>query len=127
MTTCKTSLLVSLFAKPQELPISQLAMHVDPLHLVITDKWRPVAQLVSRRNTLPPSWCGPSYKAHYPFQLSCCTLNPRVNPQQSGPPKIFLLYMWLGFCSAVPYSDIIWKLFSYQGKADELSNMQEWS
>jgi hypothetical protein len=44
MTACKTVLLVSLLAKQQELPVFQLAMHVDPFHLVITDKWRP-AQL----------------------------------------------------------------------------------
>jgi hypothetical protein len=43
MTTYKTLLLVSLLAKSQELPISQLAMHADPFHLVITDKQRPVA------------------------------------------------------------------------------------
>jgi hypothetical protein len=44
MTACQTSLLVpllvSLLAKSQELPVSQLARHVDPFHLVITDNWR---------------------------------------------------------------------------------------
>jgi hypothetical protein len=77
MTTCKTLLLVSLLAKLQKLLVSQLAMHVDPFHLVITDKWRPGAWLFSGRNIHPPSWCGPSYKAPYPLQPSCCTLNPR--------------------------------------------------
>jgi hypothetical protein len=38
MTTCQTPLLVSLLAKSQELPVSQLAMHVNQFHLVITDK-----------------------------------------------------------------------------------------
>jgi hypothetical protein len=37
MTTCKTPLLVSLLAKLQELPVSQLAKHVNLFHLVITD------------------------------------------------------------------------------------------
>jgi hypothetical protein len=32
MTTCKTPLIVSLLAKSQELPASQLAMHVDPFY-----------------------------------------------------------------------------------------------
>jgi hypothetical protein len=45
MTACQTpllvSLLVSLLAKPQELPVSQLARHVDLFHLVITDNRRP--------------------------------------------------------------------------------------
>jgi hypothetical protein len=34
MTACKTPLLVSLLAKPQELPVSQLARHVDLFHLI---------------------------------------------------------------------------------------------
>jgi hypothetical protein len=83
MTACKTLLLVSLLAKLQELPISQLAMHVDTFHLVITDKWRSVAWLFSGRNTLPLLWCGPFYKAPYTFQTICCTLNPRGEAQQS--------------------------------------------
>jgi hypothetical protein len=37
MTSCKTLLL----AKSQELPVSQLARHADPFHLVITDNQRP--------------------------------------------------------------------------------------
>jgi hypothetical protein len=45
MTTCQTSLLgpllVSLLAKSQELPVSQLVRHVDLFHLVITDNQRP--------------------------------------------------------------------------------------
>jgi hypothetical protein len=41
MTTCQTPLLVSLLAKSQELSVSQLARHVNPFHLVITDNWRP--------------------------------------------------------------------------------------
>jgi hypothetical protein len=41
MTACQTPLLVSLLEKSQELPVSQLARHVDPFHLVITDNWRP--------------------------------------------------------------------------------------
>jgi hypothetical protein len=53
MITWKTPLLVSLLAKLQELPISQLSMHVNTFYLVITDKWGPVARLFSRRNTLP--------------------------------------------------------------------------
>jgi hypothetical protein len=53
MTTCKTLLVVPLLAKPQELPVSQQAMHIDPFHLVIIDKWRPAAWLLSGRNTLP--------------------------------------------------------------------------
>jgi hypothetical protein len=89
MTTCKTPLLVSLLAKLQELPVSQLAMHVDPFLLVITDKWGPVAWLFSRRNILPALWCGPSYKAHFSFQLSCCTLNPRVSPAVCASNKFF--------------------------------------
>jgi hypothetical protein len=85
MATRKTLLLVSLLSKPQELPVSQLVMHVDPFLLLITDKWRPVAKLFSGRNILPPSWYGPSYKAPYPFQLSCCTLIPRVSPAVCAP------------------------------------------
>jgi hypothetical protein len=54
MTACKTPLPVSLLAKPQELSISQLAVHVDLFHLVITGKWGPAARLFSGRNTLPP-------------------------------------------------------------------------
>jgi hypothetical protein len=45
MTTCQTpllvSLLVSLLAKSQELPVTQLARHVDLFHLVIADNQRP--------------------------------------------------------------------------------------
>jgi hypothetical protein len=41
MTACQTSLLVSLFAKSQELPVTQLAKHVNLFHLVITDNQRP--------------------------------------------------------------------------------------
>jgi hypothetical protein len=82
MTTCKTLLLVSLLAKLQEYPISQLAMHINPFHLVKTDKLRPVAWLFPGRNTIPPSWCGPSYKAPYSFQPSCCTLNMTEAAQQ---------------------------------------------
>jgi hypothetical protein len=77
MTTCKTPLLVSLLAKPQELPVSQLATHVNPFHLVITDNQGPVAWLFSGKNTLPLLQCIPSYKALYPLQLSCCTPNLR--------------------------------------------------
>jgi hypothetical protein len=77
---CQTSLLVpllvSLLAKSQELPVSQLARHVNLLHLVITDNRRPETL------SLPP-WLGPSYKAHYPFQPSPCSLNPRETSQQS--------------------------------------------
>jgi hypothetical protein len=73
MTVCPTpllvSLLISLLAKPQELPVTQLVRHVDLFHLVITDNQRP--------EILPPTWLGPSYKAHYPFQPSYCTLNPK--------------------------------------------------
>jgi hypothetical protein len=89
MTTCKTLLLVSLLAKLQELPVCQLAMHVDPFYLVITDKRRPAAWLFSGRNTLPLLWCSSSYKAHYSFQLSCCTLNPRVSPAVCASNKSF--------------------------------------
>jgi hypothetical protein len=88
MTVFKTPL--------QELPGSQLARHVDPFHLVITDKWRPGAWLFSARNTLPPTWCGPSYKAPYSFQPSCCALNPRGAAQQSVLPinLSFLHVVW---------------------------------
>jgi hypothetical protein len=40
MTTCQTPLLVSLLEKSEELQVSQLAWHVDPFHLVITDNRR---------------------------------------------------------------------------------------
>jgi hypothetical protein len=63
MTVCKTPLLVSLLAKSQELPVSQLTMHVYPFHLEITDKSRPASWLFSGRNTFHLSWCSPSYKA----------------------------------------------------------------
>jgi hypothetical protein len=62
MTTCKTSLLVSLLAKPQELPISQLAMHVNLFHLVITDRQGPAAKLFSGRNTLLSCGAAPLIK-----------------------------------------------------------------
>jgi hypothetical protein len=98
MTACKTLLLFSLLAKPQELPVSQLAMCVHPFHLVITDKRRPVAQLFSGRNILPSSWCGPSYKAPYPFQPSCCTLNPSVSLAVCASNKFFstcgVVFVW---------------------------------
>jgi hypothetical protein len=45
MTTCQASLLVPLLvsqlAKCQEIPVSQLAGHIDPFHLVSTDNQRP--------------------------------------------------------------------------------------
>jgi hypothetical protein len=45
MTACQTpllvSLLISLLAKPQELPVFQLSRHVNLFHLVITDNRRP--------------------------------------------------------------------------------------
>jgi hypothetical protein len=75
-------------------------MHVNPFHLVITDKQRPVAQLLSGRNTSPPSLtvC-PSYKAPYPFQQSCCPLNPRVGPAVCASNKAFfstrgVVFIW---------------------------------
>jgi hypothetical protein len=37
---------------PQELPVTQLARHVNLFHLVITDN--------QTRNSLPPPWLGPS-------------------------------------------------------------------
>jgi hypothetical protein len=82
MTTYKTLLLVSLLAKLQELSVSQLAMHVNPFPLVITDKWKSAAQLFSGKNMLPPSWCGCCYNSPYPLQPTCCTLNPRKAVQQ---------------------------------------------
>jgi hypothetical protein len=109
MTTCKTLLLVSLLAKLQELPVSQLTKHVDPFHLVITDKWRPAAQLFSGKNTLRPSWCGPFYKAPYPFQPSCCTLNPRRLAQQSvlAINLCFLHMAWSLFGNSLPLPCVI--------------------
>jgi hypothetical protein len=56
-SACKTT---------QELPVTQLARHVDLFHLVVTDNQRP--------DSLPPPWLGPSYKAHYSFQPICCSL-----------------------------------------------------
>jgi hypothetical protein len=69
MTICKTPLLVSLLPKPQELPISQLAMHIDPFHLVITDKRRPAARLFSGRNTFPHSVAPPTKPLPIPAKL----------------------------------------------------------
>jgi hypothetical protein len=123
MTTCKTLLLVSLLAKLQELPVSQLAMHIDPFHLVITNKQRPAAWLFSGRNTLPPLWCGPSYKALYPFQTSCCTLNPRVNLAVFTSNKSFFFCTWCGLCSVVPYIyDNGYKNLNWNRKSDLDSN-----
>jgi hypothetical protein len=103
MTASKTLLLVSLLTKLQDLPISQLAMPVDPFHLVITDKLRPAAWLFSGRYTLSPSQCGPSYKAPYPFQPSYCTLNPPGAVQQSviSINLTFLHVMWSLFSSSL--------------------------
>jgi hypothetical protein len=107
MTASKTLLLVSLLTKLQDLPISQLAMPVDPFHLVITDKLRPAAWLFSGRYTLSPSQCGPSYKAPYPFQPSYCTLNPPGAVQQSVISiNLTFLHVMCGLCSAVPYTNI---------------------
>jgi hypothetical protein len=50
---------------------------------LIPGKWRPAGWLLSGRNTLPPSWCGHSYNAPYPFQPSCSTLILRETAQQS--------------------------------------------
>jgi hypothetical protein len=97
MTACKTPMLVSLLAKSQELPASQVAIHVDSFHLVITDKWRAAAQLFPGRSTLPPSWCGHSYKSLYPFQPSCCILILREADQQSILQEIFLFYRCVVF------------------------------
>jgi hypothetical protein len=41
------------------------------------------------RDSLPPPWLGPSYKAHCSFQPSCFTLNPRVTALWSGSNKPF--------------------------------------
>jgi hypothetical protein len=106
MTACKTLLLVSLLAKVLKLPISQLAMHVDLFHLVTTEKWRPAAQLFSGRNILPPSLCGHSYKAPYPFQPSWCTLNTRVSPVVCASNKSFfstcgVVFVWSFLTSGV--------------------------
>jgi hypothetical protein len=112
MTAYKTPLLVFLLAKPQELPVSQLARHVDRLHLMITDKQGPAARLFSGRNTLRPLWCSPSHKAHYSFQLSCCTLNPKVSPAVWPPMNLSFLHVVRSlFSSSLQSSSIFTILF----------------
>jgi hypothetical protein len=41
------------------------------------------SQIIRYQKSPPVSWLGPSYKAHYPFQPSCCTLILRETAQQS--------------------------------------------
>jgi hypothetical protein len=91
MTTCKTPLLVSLLAKLQELPVSQLAMQ------------GPEARLFSGRNTIHTLQYGSSYKAHYPLQLSFYTLNLREAAWQSVLPIniSFLHLVWSLFGSSL--------------------------
>jgi hypothetical protein len=62
--------IVSLLAKPQELPVTQLARHVDLFHLVITDNWRPETLSIPHGLDLP-------IKPTTYFQPSHFTLNPK--------------------------------------------------
>jgi hypothetical protein len=73
-SACKTT---------QELPVTQLARHVDPFHLLITDNQRP--------ETLSfPHGLAPPIKPTTHFQPSCSTLNlKRVTALRSGPNKSF--------------------------------------
>jgi hypothetical protein len=69
-SACKTT---------QELPVTQLARHIDLFHLVITDNRRPETLSL-------PHGLTPPRKSTTHFQPSCSTLNPkRVMALQSGP------------------------------------------
>jgi hypothetical protein len=57
------------------------------------DHWQTVALLFFRKDTLPPLPDGPSYKTHYPIQLSCCTLNPSVSLAICAPINLHFLHM----------------------------------
>jgi hypothetical protein len=93
MTACQTSLLVPLLAKSQELPVSQLARHVDRLHLVITDNWK------SETLSLPHGIASPikpttnssqatavwTWKSDNPAVWPCCSAVPHIwcqNPEE---------------------------------------------
>jgi hypothetical protein len=73
----------------RRLPVFQLAVCTKTFYLVITDNQGPTTQLFSETETLPPLMDGPSYKAHYPFQLSCYTLNLRVSSAVCASNKFF--------------------------------------
>jgi hypothetical protein len=89
MTACPTALLVSLFLScktTQELPVTQLARHVDLFHLII---W---SQIIRDQTFLPLPWLGPSYKAHYPFQQSCSLICSLVPINLSFPHMVWSLF-----------------------------------
>jgi hypothetical protein len=74
----------------RKLPVFQLAVLTELFHLVITDNQGPTTQLFSETDTLPTLMDGPSYKAHNPIYLGCCTLNPREAAGSLAPNKSFL-------------------------------------
>jgi hypothetical protein len=109
MTTCQTSLLVpllvpllvsllvSLLAKSQELPVFQLARHVDLLHLVIADNRRPETL------SLPHGFAPPIKPIPIPAKLLLPDLGVRGTAHQSVINLSFPHVAW-GLYSAVPYN-----------------------
>jgi hypothetical protein len=73
----------ALLAKSQELPVTQLARHVDLFYLVVTDNRRPETLSL-------PHGLAPPIKPTTDFSLSRFTLHPkRVTALQSGSNKSF--------------------------------------
>jgi hypothetical protein len=88
MTACKTLLLLSLLAKLQELPVSQLAIHVNPFHLVITDKQRPVPGCsLGGTSSLPHGVTPPIKLPTIPAEL--LHSGPKSQPSSLAPNKCF--------------------------------------
>jgi hypothetical protein len=82
-SACKTT---------QELPVTQLARHVDLFHLVITDNRRPETLSI-------PHGLAPPIKPTTHFQPSCLTLNAKtVTVLQSGP-------------ISLSFPHVVWSLF----------------
>jgi hypothetical protein len=62
------------------------------------------SQIIKTRNSLPPPWLGPSYKAHYPFSAKLLHSEPESDSLRSGSNKSFLS-TWHGLYSPVPYKN----------------------
>jgi hypothetical protein len=88
MTTCFLPAWLFLACKTtQELPVTQLASHVDLFHLVITDNQRPDSLSL-------PHGLAPAIKPTTHFQPNCLTLSlKRVTALQSGPVNLSFPHM----------------------------------
>jgi hypothetical protein len=105
----------SAYKTTQELPATQLARHVDLLHLVITDNPRPETLSLFHGLAL-------LIKPTTHFQPSCLTLNPRMMALQSVPINLSFPYVeWSLFGSTLQ------KISLYMNFGNSLGNKGNFS